>query len=157
MPLCSPYPSPLSVLVMDNAKIHHGDEILELADQFGVSLAPKTLFLILILCQVSALSTYHHTCETSTLLKRHSQRSRPSSTITMTYSRLLKMMGFCMICMRWWMSLQCTMLLAILYMWGTSRQTRYSRGSRTGKQTCTGCRPMKEWQTNECTNSFTKG
>ena len=27
--------APLSVLVMDNACIHHGDEILELADQFG--------------------------------------------------------------------------------------------------------------------------
>ena len=29
------YPGPLSVLVVDNAKIHHGDEILELIDLFG--------------------------------------------------------------------------------------------------------------------------
>lgn len=36
MPLCVPYPGPLSVLVMDNARIHHGDEILELANRFGV-------------------------------------------------------------------------------------------------------------------------
>src|SRR5882762_5837499 len=36
MPLCSAYPGPLSVLVMDNAKIHHGNAILELADQFGI-------------------------------------------------------------------------------------------------------------------------
>jgi hypothetical protein len=35
MPLCSAYPGPLSVLVMDNARIHHGEEILELADRFG--------------------------------------------------------------------------------------------------------------------------
>ena len=35
MPLCSAYPGPLSVLVMDNACIHHGDEILELADRFS--------------------------------------------------------------------------------------------------------------------------
>ena len=35
MPLCTAYPGPLSVLVMDNARIHHGDEILELADRFG--------------------------------------------------------------------------------------------------------------------------
>jgi hypothetical protein len=35
MPLCSAYPGPLSVLVMDNAHIHHGVEILELADRFG--------------------------------------------------------------------------------------------------------------------------
>jgi transposase len=36
MPLCSPYPGPLSVLVLDNARIHHNDEILTLADRFGV-------------------------------------------------------------------------------------------------------------------------
>ena len=36
MPLCSPFPGPMSVLVMDNACIHHGDEILELADRYGV-------------------------------------------------------------------------------------------------------------------------
>jgi len=34
--LCSVYPGPLSVLVLDNATIHHGDEILALADRFGV-------------------------------------------------------------------------------------------------------------------------
>ncbi|KAJ8456687.1 hypothetical protein ONZ45_g18619 [Pleurotus djamor] len=38
LPKCSAYPGPLSVLVMDNAKIHHGDEILELFDRFGVRL-----------------------------------------------------------------------------------------------------------------------
>ncbi|KAJ3536464.1 hypothetical protein NMY22_g6034 [Coprinellus aureogranulatus] len=36
LPQCSPYPGPRSVLVMDNARIHHGDEILELCDRFGV-------------------------------------------------------------------------------------------------------------------------
>lgn len=35
MPITSPYPGPLSVLIMDNARIHHGDEILELADRFS--------------------------------------------------------------------------------------------------------------------------
>jgi hypothetical protein len=35
MPLTSPYPGPLSVLIMDNARIHRGNEILELADRFG--------------------------------------------------------------------------------------------------------------------------
>ncbi|RXW16551.1 hypothetical protein EST38_g9310 [Candolleomyces aberdarensis] len=38
MPLCSAYPGPLSVLVMDNALIHHNPDILELLDQFGVRL-----------------------------------------------------------------------------------------------------------------------
>ena len=35
MPLTVPFPGVLSVLVMDNAKIHHGEEIMELADRFG--------------------------------------------------------------------------------------------------------------------------
>ena len=34
MPFCSPFPGYLSILVMDNARIHHGDQILELADRF---------------------------------------------------------------------------------------------------------------------------
>ena len=37
MPLCSPFPGPLSVLVMDNARIHHGAGILDLAERFGMS------------------------------------------------------------------------------------------------------------------------
>lgn len=36
LPKCSAYPGPLSVLIMDNAKIHHGAEVLELVDFFGV-------------------------------------------------------------------------------------------------------------------------
>ena len=35
LPKCTAYPGPLSVLLMDNARIHHGNEIAELADQFG--------------------------------------------------------------------------------------------------------------------------
>ena len=35
MPKCTAYPGPMSVLVMDNARIHHSYEILELADRFG--------------------------------------------------------------------------------------------------------------------------
>ena len=38
MPKCSAYPGPLSVLVLDNARIHHNDEILELCDRFSVRL-----------------------------------------------------------------------------------------------------------------------
>lgn len=37
----------LSVLVMDNARIHHGEEILELVEQFGklsASLPPITTY-----------------------------------------------------------------------------------------------------------------
>lgn len=35
LPLCTPFPGYLSVLVMDNARIHHGDEILALTERFG--------------------------------------------------------------------------------------------------------------------------
>ena len=34
MPLCTPFPGYLSVLVMDNARIHHGEGIIELAERF---------------------------------------------------------------------------------------------------------------------------
>jgi len=33
--MSSPFPGKLSVLVMDNACIHHGDQILELCECFG--------------------------------------------------------------------------------------------------------------------------
>ena len=39
MPLTTPYPGPLSVLVMDNARIHHGEGILELTGRFGQSIS----------------------------------------------------------------------------------------------------------------------
>ncbi|KAF8187233.1 hypothetical protein K438DRAFT_2151265 [Mycena galopus ATCC 62051] len=39
MPLTSAFPGPLSVLVMDNARIHHGKEILELAEHFSASVS----------------------------------------------------------------------------------------------------------------------
>jgi hypothetical protein len=33
--MCSPYPGPMSVLVMDNARVHQGDAIFELVERFG--------------------------------------------------------------------------------------------------------------------------
>ena len=39
MPLCSFFPGPLSVLVMDNACIHHGAGILELAECFSMNIS----------------------------------------------------------------------------------------------------------------------
>lgn len=46
MPLCTPFPGTLSVLVMDNARIHHGAEILELAERFGWCFPTNFLMLI---------------------------------------------------------------------------------------------------------------
>ncbi|KIM60027.1 hypothetical protein SCLCIDRAFT_48067, partial [Scleroderma citrinum Foug A] len=36
LPLCSPYPGPLSVLIMDNACIHHHGEVRELVRNAGM-------------------------------------------------------------------------------------------------------------------------
>ncbi|KAG2074756.1 hypothetical protein BDR04DRAFT_1007005, partial [Suillus decipiens] len=35
LPLCTPYPGRLSVLMMDNAKIHHGEGVAELIHEAG--------------------------------------------------------------------------------------------------------------------------
>jgi len=52
MPLCSPFPGYLSVLVMDNARIHHREGILELAECFHMygSNMPQT-YLMLKFCR----------------------------------------------------------------------------------------------------------
>lgn len=38
LPRCSPFPGPQSVIILDNARIHHGDKILELTRPLGVRL-----------------------------------------------------------------------------------------------------------------------
>lgn len=35
MPLTTPFPGPRSVLVLDNARIHHGEEVLDLCTKYG--------------------------------------------------------------------------------------------------------------------------
>lgn len=35
LPLTNPYPGPQSVIVLDNAKIHHSDEVVQLIEGYG--------------------------------------------------------------------------------------------------------------------------
>ena len=35
LPLMTPYPGPRSVLVMDNARIHHHEDITDLVESYG--------------------------------------------------------------------------------------------------------------------------
>ncbi|KAF8235920.1 hypothetical protein L208DRAFT_1253972 [Tricholoma matsutake] len=60
LPLCTPFPGYLSVLVMDNARIHHGEEILELMQHFGNTMALTLEIICLLLnfrCPSRASST----------------------------------------------------------------------------------------------------
>jgi len=35
LPKCTAFPGPMSVLIMDNTKIHHGDDVTDLVEAFG--------------------------------------------------------------------------------------------------------------------------
>ena len=89
LPKCSRFPGPCSVLVMDNARIHHGEEILELAETFGPFLHPIPVNFTLIFCKVLTLFFSHHTCWITTPSRKHSPRSKASSAATIHSSLLL--------------------------------------------------------------------
>ena len=97
MPLCSPFPGYLSVLVMDNARIHHGDQILELADRF------RWLFIHILLptmadplvSQRFESSFFLLIHQTSTQLRKPSPRSKHLSGDTDLFS-LKKVTVWCL-------------------------------------------------------------
>lgn len=60
---------------MDNAKIHHGQEILDLVDEFGMSVVSKLNMLKSDNFQVSESSTFRRIRQTSILLRRRSPKS----------------------------------------------------------------------------------
>jgi transposase len=54
LPKCTAYPGPLSVIIMDNARIHHGPEILALFDRFGMPLVALCSVTSVFIAQISA-------------------------------------------------------------------------------------------------------
>jgi hypothetical protein len=62
LPLCTLYHGKLSVLVMDNAKIHHGEGIVDLICETGSRLSHPSPQLTMF--QVYDLSTCHHIHQT---------------------------------------------------------------------------------------------
>jgi len=86
LPLCSPFPGPLSVLVIDNTRIHHGNEIIELLSQYGM-----LDFLTAIIdppLQVSISYFSPLILLTSIPLRRHFRRSKHGFDATTTYFQL---------------------------------------------------------------------
>jgi hypothetical protein len=93
---------------MDNAKIHHGPEILELCDRFGESGVHRMLTAPHDDTQVFGLSTYRRTRRISTRSKRPFRRSSILSDDTTRTTQQRKGMEFCMIC---WKSPRSSLLL----------------------------------------------
>ena len=59
LPIMSPYPGPRSVLVMDNARIHHHDDITELVESYGEKLPFLSLELCSQIVQAVELNIFH--------------------------------------------------------------------------------------------------
>jgi heme/copper-type cytochrome/quinol oxidase subunit 3 len=56
--MTTPYPGPCSVLILDNARIHHMEEIKDLIRDYGIILT-CLLGLILIIMQAVEWSSFH--------------------------------------------------------------------------------------------------
>lgn len=100
MPLCSPFPGYLSVLVMDNVQIHHGEGVIALANQFHMCflLSFFCSFKFMAYTQKSVLGFYRPTHQTWIQSKKLSQRSKHSFNGTICSSQS-KMMRWFLI---WW-------------------------------------------------------
>ena len=83
LPLCSPFPGKLSVLVMDNARIHHGEGVCELIESQG-EWPPILLKFAPDFSQVFASNIFPLIHQISTQLKRLSRRSKHLFTETVT-------------------------------------------------------------------------
>ena len=69
-PILTPYPGPRSVVVMDNASIHHRPETREWIEDYCGGLLTSSLLIVLTDGQALACCTYRPTAPTSTQLKK---------------------------------------------------------------------------------------
>ena len=115
------YSDPLSVLIMDNVKIHHGEEILALVDHFGKTIISYWHFLHSILWQVFASSTFHHIPQISIPSKKHSQKLSTGFASIRSTTVQSKAMALYLICSKSWTLSHYLMPVIILFMQVTSR------------------------------------
>lgn len=86
----NPYPGPRSVLVLDNCRIHHTDEIRELIEEEArKSFVHFTFRYELTWLQKAAWCFFHHTPQIIIPLRRLFQPSRHSFDVTLQITHLL--------------------------------------------------------------------
>lgn len=58
--MTTPYPGPRSVLVLDNARIHHSQQIEDLVHDYGMLSAPNTVVMLILSvgCRIEFLPPY---------------------------------------------------------------------------------------------------
>jgi len=104
---------------MDNAKIHHGQEILDLVEEFGMPVVSKLYMLKSDNFQVSELSTFCRICQTSILLRRHSPKSSIGFVNTRIITKPLREPPSSMTCEKFSTSSLQQMQLVIFFMQAT--------------------------------------
>ena len=128
LPLSSPFPGVFSVFVMDNAQIHHGEGILELAELYGrfveiYSMIGAHFYFIDV--WIEFLPPYSPDLN---LIEEAFSKIKPSS-VVIEPSWYMKEMECCLIWWKSWTLWQLQMPLVTFYMLGISEWTGWIEAS----------------------------